>query len=323
MMCGSGTSSGGTGDGGNGLTNILSNIDLPGLLRGVNSFVKVVGVFCPPLSQVLDNVIQNVTSTAFRIFGSAILRSGGLGGGNRGGGGQRVSVVLPTFPPDEDDDEDDDSNNDTDADINSATTSESVGFNADLLSRQGFDESSDSKSSSSPLVLSGSASFGASASADADSNAAISVSDIRLPSNTEEVSNSETTTIISGPNEETEPPSTLFTVRLASFRTSFSKHPLSSHLALILARRGCSPADEESNVVAKRHVRVPREAEAEEEEEDQDGAESAPQPAEDVNIDDQDRNKRYLPFGGGAEGHGASAGSGNFLFDIIRVSNGS
>lgn len=77
-----------------------------------------------------------------------------------------------------------------------------------------------------------------------------------------------------------------------------------------------SPANEESNLIAKRHVRVPREAE-----DDQDGAESAPEPADDLsNIDDQDRNKRFLPFGGGVEGH-ASGGSGNFLFDIIRVSN--
>lgn len=64
-------------------------------------------------------------------------------------------------------------------------------------------------------------------------------------------------------------------------------------------------------------MRVPREAD-----EDQQGAESAPEPADDLsNVDDQDRNKRYLPFGGGsAEGH-AAGGSGNFLFDIIRVSN--
>ncbi|CAG9861566.1 unnamed protein product [Phyllotreta striolata] len=92
-----------------GLTNILSQVDLPGLLRGINSFVKLVGVFCPPCSQILDNVIQNVTSTAFRVFGRAILQGGGLGGGgaSSGGGGgdagNSVSVVLPTFPPDEDD----------------------------------------------------------------------------------------------------------------------------------------------------------------------------------------------------------------------------
>ncbi|XP_045480385.1 uncharacterized protein LOC123684918 isoform X1 [Harmonia axyridis] len=87
-----------------GLTNILQNIDLPGLLRGINSFVGLIRQFCPPLSQILDNVIQNVTSQAFRIFGRAILQNGGLGGG--AGGTQKVNVVLPTFPPDEDYDED-------------------------------------------------------------------------------------------------------------------------------------------------------------------------------------------------------------------------
>lgn len=74
-------------------------------------------------------------------------------------------------------------------------------------------------------------------------------------------------------------------------------------------------------------MRVAREAaeEEEDEEEDQEGAESAPQPGEDpTNVDDdQDRDKRYLPFGGHVEasGHGGG-GSGNFLFDVIRVSNG-
>lgn len=71
-------------------------------------------------------------------------------------------------------------------------------------------------------------------------------------------------------------------------------------------------------------MRVVREAEAETAEvqasQDQEGAESAPEPGQDLTeVDDQDRNKRYSPFGGGDD-HGATgAGSGNFLFDIIRV----
>lgn len=85
-----------------------------------------------------------------------------------------------------------------------------------------------------------------------------------------------------------------------------------------------SKTNEESNDIAKRHVRLVREAAAEEEEEenDQELAESAPQPGEETAVDDQDRNKRYLPFGGSVEVHGgAGGGSGNFLFDLIRVSN--
>nr|CAI5863110.1 unnamed protein product [Callosobruchus analis] len=81
-------------------------------------------------------------------------------------------------------------------------------------------------------------------------------------------------------------------------------------------------SDDASNAIAKRHVRIPRAAEAEQaaeeaEHHDQEGAESAPEPAEDLSnvedVDDQDRDKRYTAD----HGH---AGSGNFLFDIIRVS---
>lgn len=69
-------------------------------------------------------------------------------------------------------------------------------------------------------------------------------------------------------------------------------------------------------------VREAAEAEAEEEEEDQELAESAPQPEEEASVDDQDRNKRFLPFGGSVEGHSSGGGgSGNFLFDLIRVSD--
>lgn len=52
------------------------------------------------------------------------------------------------------------------------------------------------------------------------------------------------------------------------------------------------------------------------------GGNPGPQPAEDLsNIDDADRNKRYSPFAGGAvDAHAGAGGSGNFLFDIIRVS---
>lgn len=81
-----------------------------------------------------------------------------------------------------------------------------------------------------------------------------------------------------------------------------------------------SSADDESNVI-KRHTRVVREADSD----DQVGAESAPNPQDlsDVDIeDDQDRDKRYTAFGGEVEGHAQGGGSGNFLFDIIRVSLG-
>ncbi|KAJ8915918.1 hypothetical protein NQ315_015533 [Exocentrus adspersus] len=261
-----GTSSNNNGGNTNAITNILSTIDLPGLLRGVNSFVKLVGAFCPPLSQVLDNVIQNVTSTAFRVFGSAILRGGGLGGGS-GGGGQRVNVVLPTYPPDEEDEEDEDDSND---DISDSTSTDT--FNAELLSRSGSESNTEKTQ---PVGLS-------------------------------RVDGSETTTAL---NLE----DAFSSISDTTTSSDNTVEPLKS------SKLYTSPADEDSNSIAKRHVRVPRDAGT-----DQEGAESAPEPADDLNVDDQDRNKRYLPFGGGVEGHAdahAAGGSGNFLFDIIRVSN--
>ncbi|ENN71902.1 hypothetical protein YQE_11439, partial [Dendroctonus ponderosae] len=81
--------------------------------------------------------------------------------------------------------------------------------------------------------------------------------------------------------------------------------------------------DDTANTIAKRHVRVARETAAESAAADQEGAESAPQPEQDSNgVDDQDRNKRYSPFGASDDGH-EGAGSGNFLFDIIRLVAGS
>lgn len=83
----------------------------------------------------------------------------------------------------------------------------------------------------------------------------------------------------------------------------------------------------EDSVAAKRHVRRTRETaeEAAAAEEDQDtaasGGNDGPQPAEDLaNVEDADRNKRYLPFQGATDAHAGAGGSGNFLFDIIRVS---
>ncbi|KAF5282176.1 hypothetical protein FQR65_LT02873 [Abscondita terminalis] len=51
---------------------------------------------------------------------------------------------------------------------------------------------------------------------------------------------------------------------------------------------------------------------------------NAPNPAEDIDdteAEESDRNKRFLPFGG--DGQGSAGGSGNFLFDLIRLVAGS
>lgn len=78
----------------------------------------------------LDNVIQNVTSIAFRTFGRAILQSGGLGGNSGSSeGGQRVSVVLPTFPPDDyDEDEEEETESPEDGKNVTETSTNAVGL---------------------------------------------------------------------------------------------------------------------------------------------------------------------------------------------------
>ncbi|XP_017769667.1 PREDICTED: papilin-like [Nicrophorus vespilloides] len=83
------------------------------IVEGINSKIRLLRQYCPQIFQVIDNVIQNVTSTAFRVIGRAVLQSGGLGGGSRSSGGgstSKVTVVLPTFPPDEDYDDEEDTN---------------------------------------------------------------------------------------------------------------------------------------------------------------------------------------------------------------------
>lgn len=96
----------------------------------------------------LDNVIQNVTSIAFRTFGRAILSNGGLGGGGSSGGGeQRVSVVLPTFPPDDyDEDEDTDSTTVAPADDDDSSTKEPSRVAVGLIHGEEADINSDSTS---------------------------------------------------------------------------------------------------------------------------------------------------------------------------------
>lgn len=90
-----------------------------------------------------------------------------------------------------------------------------------------------------------------------------------------------------------------------------------------------SPASESSRT--RRDVVRKVRAAVEEADNDQETAASGgngPSPSDDlanVDADDADRDKRFLPFGGsfGASASGSTGGSGNFLFDIIRLVAGS
>lgn len=218
-----------------------------------NSKLQTLRRLCPQLFQVIDNVIQNVTSQVFRVVGGALLRSGGLGGGGSGGsgggGGGRVSVVLPTFPPDEDEDDDDDDD------------AEEININ-NLISN------STTEASANPL------------------NAPVELNEVDGGDK-----------VVSSDNAS-EADGTTTT---------------SSTMVVDLDQMLTSPS-----VEVTRNIRKVREAN------DQQAIASGgngPDPAEDladVEAEDSDRNKRYLPFGG--DGQGSAGGSGNFLFDLIRVS---
>ncbi|KAK5643211.1 hypothetical protein RI129_007056 [Pyrocoelia pectoralis] len=221
-----------------------------------NSKIQTLRRLCPQLFQVIDNVIQNVTSQVFRVVGGALLRSGGLGGGGSGGsgggGGGRVSVVLPTFPPDEDEDDDDDADEEINISnrISNSTTGESASVN--------------------PL------------------NA--------LPELNE----------VDGEDK----------VVSSDIASEADGTTTSANMVVDLDQLMTSPS-----VEATRNIRKVREAN------DQQAVASggnAPDPAEDladVETEDSDRNKRFLPFGG--DGQGSAGGSGNFLFDLIRLVAGS
>ncbi|KAH0817700.1 hypothetical protein GEV33_005091 [Tenebrio molitor] len=258
---------------------------------------------------VLDNVIQNVTSTAFRVFGRAILRNGlgGGGGSSSGGGASRVNVVLPTYPPDEDEDYDDED------DVSSPGSDDNVDLRV-------FESSSTAASTQIGETV---------------VNTTSTLYTVRFTK--KELSSKAHQILPEYVQDDGEMIcfSKLFDTRCVFSSVEFDSFVINlvcRHFVVVSSLVECrvsiedligvlllqSPANDDDNTVAKRHVRVVREAEAEE---DQDGAESAPEPAEDlsnVDADDTDRNKRYLPFGGTVSAHGSTGGSGNFLFDIIR-----
>ncbi|XP_022164782.1 glycine, alanine and asparagine-rich protein-like isoform X3 [Myzus persicae] len=75
----------------------------------------------PNLSQIVDRKIQQITRFVFRVIGRLVLRGGGGAGAGAGGtvagtgtggesgsnGGRRISITLPTFPPSTDDEDED------------------------------------------------------------------------------------------------------------------------------------------------------------------------------------------------------------------------
>lgn len=101
----------------------------------------------PNLSQIVDRKIQQITRFVFRVIGRLVLRGGGGAGagagtggatatgtgGESGNGGRRISITLPTFPPSTDDEEEDTQTNLPVADASSTPTSDTDALASRIL----------------------------------------------------------------------------------------------------------------------------------------------------------------------------------------------
>ncbi|XP_058814053.1 dentin sialophosphoprotein [Topomyia yanbarensis] len=284
----------------------------------------------PTLSQILDQKIQMITSYLFRTIGPILLRSGlggGAGGANAGGrgtadddfdddfdddddtdknvssdDGRKVSISLPTFPPSSDDDDEKSSTTDststTEADDNDIRK-RSV-LMAVLPSAVNSLASSSPSSSSLPV---GKSSGEVSTTAFSETVAPSTIlnnggsSAEQTPATTLKTQESTDSNVINGNSENM---NTLESLDLAG---------LSDTLNAIRVARATN-----------------KDAKAVADSDDQKAAESSAKSSalDELSLDsegtDEDRNKRFLSFGGSSGGAG---GSGNFLFDIIRLVSGS
>ncbi|KXJ77151.1 hypothetical protein RP20_CCG008239 [Aedes albopictus] len=279
----------------------------------------------PTISQILDQKIQMITSYLFRTLGPILLRSGlgGGAGGNAGGrgttdddfdadfdddddtkasadsdkndsnsssddGGRKVSISLPTFPPSNDDDGDD----------GERATTASSGSNSE--------ENDIRKRAVARLQVSPSTSFPAGS----DPTTTALSADTAAPS---------TTTITTGSSSgsSAERDSATTTTQNAQFSTDSnlitSNQDMNTLESLDLA--GLS-----DTLNAIRKARATDQDVKSVGENDEPSDSSAKSSAlDELSLDsegnDEDRNKRFL-FGGSSGGAG---GSGNFLFDIIRL----
>ncbi|GJQ75267.1 hypothetical protein Trydic_g9865 [Trypoxylus dichotomus] len=297
------------------------------LVSTFNQKVQLLRRFCPQLFQVIDNVVQNITSQVFSVVGRVILRNGLGGGGSGGSLESRVSVVLPTFPPDEDDYNDEDSTDDTTSggldirivDSRTSTTpvSNEIPLSANDVDTEGAPFTDNTNPSLSDIKLN---------SIDAILNGILDVQ------NSEEINSSndaETSTIKNiemvvsketGDEVTTTETNIRFDIKVVQNGSVVNTIPLIGENTIKetnISVKKRSPA----NVIG-RSRRVIREVEADQEPAASGG--NGPDPADlsDIDTEDSERDKRYLPFSG--EAHvSAGGGSGNFLFDIIRLIAGS
>ncbi|XP_062537474.1 dentin sialophosphoprotein isoform X2 [Armigeres subalbatus] len=275
----------------------------------------------PTISQILDQKIQMITSYLFRTLGPILLRSGlgGGAGGNAGGrdskdddfdadfdddddddkatdseksdsgsngsdGGSKVSISLPTFPPSDDND---------DGEKTTATSSSTS------------DENEIRKRAAARLVSTPSSSLSGT-----DPTTTALSADTAAPStdtNTGSSNSAEQDSATTTQNAQISTDSNLITSN--QDMNTLESLDLAGLSDTLNAIRRARATDQDVKTV-----------EGNDEPSDASAKSSA---LDELSLDsegnDEDRNKRFL-FGGSS---GGSGGSGNFLFDIIRLVSGS
>ncbi|XP_055713216.1 dentin matrix acidic phosphoprotein 1 isoform X2 [Phlebotomus papatasi] len=294
--------------------DILSLADENGKLSERNKrTIDILRQLFPTISQIIEQKIQMILPILIRTVGPILLR-GGLGGSS-GGGGQtsndddddidsnggsndrKVSVSLPVFEPGSDDDDEDDDFVDNSASPTSVSSTVEPEKTISLRTRidgvetggdsNDRDDNDDDDTTIAPI---------AAESVDATASATTAQSDNQNLAGGKDADNSLDANAI---NEQLE---TIRVVREA--------------VAAAAAKDRQEINQQEEQGVSNL-------------ESDQHPAESQPA-VDDLSLDneadDENRNKRFLPFGFGSSSgssSGGSAGSGNFLFDIIRLFAGS
>ncbi|XP_071055979.1 uncharacterized protein [Onthophagus taurus] len=305
--------------------------------------IQILRRFCPPLFQIIDNVVQNVTSQLFSVVGRVVLRSG-LGGGLGGGGGESmVSVVLPTFPPDDDEES-------TEV-MEVSTIPQQPALLDESYVRRIDSEPTTEASIILPPALITTNQAPITSSSQAPIELPLSVNEIRVDSDEQALYTSKVPIAnkinIRFDNDDPEDITTSSSIhrnenktdsaledRIASIYKGLELQdtkdiietfpaPENDDLSIKVVQEG-EIVNKISLTSPATQVRAKREAETSEN--DQEPAASGgngPEPAEDLSdvAEEGDRDKRYSPFGGDAA-HGGG-GSGNFLFDIIRLVAGS
>ncbi|XP_008186904.1 uncharacterized protein LOC100161055 isoform X2 [Acyrthosiphon pisum] len=296
----------------------------------------------PNLSQIVDRKIQQITRFVFRVIGRLVLRGGGAGAGaggtaatggaggeSSGNGGRRISITLPTFPPSTDDEDEDTATVLPTADTSSSPASPSS--DSDLAASRILEPaSSEAAATDSAPAASADSTTAADSAVAADSTSEVAVTTAEPAATSASVTTAATE---AAPVTNAAPAagsvSTTTVAAAAAAAASATANAISSPTTQM-------PLDSDNTVGTGIVKRTAREVSTNEPsstkkrspltDTDNDvssdnalSSNSGDDAQAEAVADEDPRNKRFLfNLRGGAGG-----GSGNFLFDLIRLVAGS